>query len=43
MTGDTPEQATARMIEFCRTHPDYGPVLCIDRRALAMIEAGQEE
>lgn len=43
MTGDTPEQATARMMEFCRTHPDHGPVLCIDRRALAMIEAGQEE
>ena len=43
MTGDTPEQVTARMMEFCRTHPDHGPVLCIDRRALAMIEAGQEE
>lgn len=43
MTGDTPEQATARMMEFCRTHPDHGPMVTIDRRALAMIEAGQEE
>ena len=43
MTGDTPEQATARMVEFCRTHPDHGPVLCIDRRALDMMETGQEE
>ena len=45
MTSDTPERATARMMEFCRMPPDHGPVLCIDRRALAMIEAGagQEE
>lgn len=45
MTGETPEQATARMMEFCRTHPDHGSVITIDRRALTMIEAGagQEE
>ena len=43
MTGETPEQATARMMEFCRTHPDHGPVITIDRRTLAMMQEGQEE
>ena len=43
MTGDTPEQATARMVEFCRTHPNHEPVVTIDRRALDMMETGQEE
>lgn len=43
MTGETSEQATARMMEYCCTHPDHGPVITIDRRAVSMMGTEQEE
>ena len=43
MTGETSEQAKTRMLEYCCTHPDHGPVITIDRRALAIMGTEQEE
>lgn len=43
ITGETSEQAKTRMLEYCCTHADHGPVITIDRRALAIMETEQEE